>query len=71
MFSTASESPVLEHHNSQLRKGNHMNATINVVEAAELRQDEQLQEQQAEALRELASVELAYVGGGSVAVVFV
>ncbi|HXF47647.1 MAG TPA: hypothetical protein VNK91_16165 [Burkholderiaceae bacterium] len=48
-----------------------MNATINVVEAAELRQDEQLQEQQAEALRELASVELAYVGGGSVAVVFV
>lgn len=48
-----------------------MNATINVVEIAEARQDEQLQEQQAEALRELAAVELAYVGGGSAAVFFV
>lgn len=42
-----------------------MNATINVVETAEVRHEEQQQEQQAEALRELASVELAYVGGGT------
>lgn len=48
-----------------------MNATINVVETVETREEEQLQEQQAEALRELAAVELAYVGGGSAAVFFV
>lgn len=47
-----------------------MNATINVVETVEIREEEQLQEQQAEALRELAAVELAYVGGGTGAAVF-
>jgi site-specific recombinase XerD len=57
-------------HNSQPRKGKHMNATLNVVEVAEVRQDEQLKEQSAEALRELAAVELAYVGGGMAMVVF-
>jgi antitoxin (DNA-binding transcriptional repressor) of toxin-antitoxin stability system len=60
----------LSNHNSQPRKGKHMNATLNVLEVAEARQDEQLQEQPAEALRELASVELAYVGGGVAMVVF-
>jgi hypothetical protein len=47
-----------------------MNVTFNTVELAEARQDEQLKEQSAEALRELASVELAYVGGGVAMVVF-
>lgn len=47
-----------------------MNATLNVVEVAEFRQDEQLQQEPAEALRELAAVELAYVGGGVAMVAF-
>jgi hypothetical protein len=46
-----------------------MNVTFNTVELAEARQEGQLQEP-AEALRELGSVELAYVGGGVAMVVF-